>query len=67
MQVLAIDEQFLHCKVTHTFTMKTSFITFVYGANSDGQRRVLWETLKDIGLSMEDAWCILRDFNSVLH
>ena len=67
VNVLEKDEQFLHCKVTHTITMITSYITFVYGANCEGQRRALWEALKRIGQGMDEAWCILGDFNSVLH
>ena len=47
--------------------MKTSYITFVYGENHERHRRVLWEALKSIALTMEDAWCILGDFNSILH
>ena len=56
VNVLETDEQFLHCKVTHTITMITSYITFVYGANCEGQRRDLWEALKRIGQGMDEAW-----------
>jgi len=47
--------------------MKIIFLTFVYGANQEGQRRTLWEAMKNITNTMEDAWCILEDFNIVLH
>jgi len=60
-------ERFIHCKVTHAVTMKTFCLTFVYGANQEGHRRALWEAMKNITNTMEDAWCILGDFNSVLH
>ena len=47
--------------------MKKVYLTFVYEANQEGKRRALWEALKNIANNMEDAWCILGDFNSVLH
>ncbi|KAJ8425576.1 hypothetical protein Cgig2_003074 [Carnegiea gigantea] len=37
------------------------------GANQEGQRRALWEALTNIANDMEDAWCVLEDFNSVLY
>ena len=47
--------------------MKKFFVTFVYDANQDGERRLLWEALKELTTEMEERWCILGDFNSVLH
>ncbi|KAJ8419599.1 hypothetical protein Cgig2_000942 [Carnegiea gigantea] len=43
------------------------YLTFIYGANQEGQRRLLWEALTATATDMEEAWCILGDFNSVLH
>ncbi|KAJ8430483.1 hypothetical protein Cgig2_021729 [Carnegiea gigantea] len=60
-------EQFIHYKATHETTMKSVYLTFVYGANQEGQRRALWDALKNIAKDMEEAWCILWDFNSILH
>jgi len=67
IQILATDEQFIHCKVTLMQDMKKFFITFVYSANQDGQRRLLWEALKEIANEMEEGCCILGDFTYVLH
>ena len=39
----------------------------MYGANHDQQRRDLWDDLLNIAQSMDDAWCVLGDFNAVLH
>ncbi|KAJ8422552.1 hypothetical protein Cgig2_033475 [Carnegiea gigantea] len=47
--------------------MKTFFITFVYGANQELQRRPLWEDLIHITKEMDEAWCVLGDFNAVLY
>jgi len=53
----------LHC---HTCSNNENiFLTFVYEASQEGHKRALWEALKNIANTMEDAWCILGDFNSV--
>ena len=67
VQIISMAEQYIHCKVTQVTKMKGFFITFVYGANQEGQRRDLWEALKTIAKAMQEACCILGDFNSVLH
>jgi len=53
--------------VTQVNAMKRFYLTFIYGANQEGQRRLLWEALTAIANDMEEAWYILGDFNSVLH
>ena len=47
--------------------MKRFFITFVYRANREMQMRELWEDLKHIANDMDEAWCILGDFNAMLY
>ena len=47
--------------------MKGFYITFVYGANHELQRKDLWDDLINIANSMNEAWCILGDFNAVLY
>jgi len=39
----------------------------VYGYNQAEAREPLWEALIDIAQNMDEAWCVLGDFNSVLH
>ncbi|KAJ8421596.1 LOW QUALITY PROTEIN: hypothetical protein Cgig2_020785 [Carnegiea gigantea] len=67
VQIISMEEQFIHYRAMHTTTMKSVYLTFIYGANQEGQRRALWEALKNIAKDMEEAWCILGDFNSVLY
>jgi len=47
--------------------MKGFYVTFIYGANQELQRKNLWEDLKNIANGMNKAWCILGDFNVVLY
>ena len=50
----------------HLPTNKQFFLTLVYGRNLDYQRVPLWEAIESIALSLEDTWCVLGDFNTVL-
>ena len=47
--------------------MKTFYITYVYGANQEAQRGPLWDDLINIAKAMDEAWCVLGDFNAVLY
>ena len=47
--------------------MKSVYLTFAYRANQEGQRRAPWEALKNNAKDMKERWCILGDFNSVIH
>ena len=67
VNIVSMLDQFIHCKITQIHTMKRFFITFVYEANQEMQRRGLWEDLKHIANDMEEAQCILGDFNVVLY
>ena len=67
VHVLSRSDQFIHCKVTQNNTMKNFFVTFVYGANKEAQIGSLREDLIHIAQEMDEAWCILGDFNAVLY
>jgi len=61
------SDQYIHCKVTQQHSGKDFCITFVYGDNHDSPTRDLWEALKHIASTMDEAWCVLGDFNSMLY
>ena len=46
-------------------TMKVFYMTFVYRANHEQQRKDLWDDLLNIANRMDEAWCILGDFKAV--
>ena len=65
--VMHKSEQLIHGRATQLSTNKKNFITFVYGFNHEAQRKPMWDTLVDISHNMDDPWCVMGDFNSVLH
>ncbi|KAJ8419462.1 hypothetical protein Cgig2_005510 [Carnegiea gigantea] len=57
----------IHCAVLKVSTLDKFFITFVYGFNPAQQRHALWSDLQGIAAYMIEAWCVLGDFNAILH
>lgn len=43
------------------------FVSCVYGDPSYSSRPLLWDRLSRIGLTRTEAWCMLGDFNAILH
>ncbi|KAJ8419313.1 hypothetical protein Cgig2_029594 [Carnegiea gigantea] len=70
-------DQLKHCKVTQLSTNKSFYLSMICGTNKsfylsmicgmnhELQREQLWLDLNDISHSMEDAWCLMGDFNTI--
>ncbi|XP_074282927.1 uncharacterized protein LOC141607475 [Silene latifolia] len=43
------------------------WFTVVYGSNSDTERVHLWHELQDLKDQCNIAWCVVGDFNAILH
>ena len=65
--VHSISDQFIHGEATHLPTGKCFLISFIYRRNLVEQRLPLWESLMSISNSINDPWCVLGDFNSILN
>jgi len=65
-QVMFQTDQLIHGKAIQLSSNKQFFITFVYGRNLEAQRIPLWGDLATISINLDDPWCVLGDFNSVL-
>jgi len=61
-----MTDQLVPCFVTQLSTQKKLYATFVYAMNHEQMRLTLWEDLQVISQQINEAWCILGDFNSVL-
>lgn len=57
----------VHSHQSHSVTLSKNFCaTFVYGFNHAQQRKPLWEDLETISNQMQEAWCVIGDFNTIL-
>ncbi|KAJ8430287.1 hypothetical protein Cgig2_024719 [Carnegiea gigantea] len=63
--IILKTDQLIHGEAIHLPTNQK--FTFLYGKNLEEQRLPLWENLMALSQTLEDPWCVLGDFNSVLH
>ncbi|KAL0289202.1 UNVERIFIED_CONTAM: Retrovirus-related Pol polyprotein from type-2 retrotransposable element R2DM [Sesamum radiatum] len=67
VEVLRVETQFIHCKVTNKAMHTTCLMTVVYGECDIIPRRELWAGLCLLSGSLSDEpWCVLGDFNAVI-
>ncbi|KAK4364367.1 hypothetical protein RND71_015725 [Anisodus tanguticus] len=66
VQVLLIQEQFIHCKVDSTTGAFSPFVTIVYAKNEAQERHSLWNDLAQLESTIHGAWLISGDFNTLL-
>ena len=67
VSAICMSDQHIHSRVIQQHSGKIFYITYVYVNSYDALRRVLWDALISLLASMDDAWCVLGDFNSVLY
>jgi len=66
LEAVIVHPQVIHCKVTCRVTSVSFLLSCVYGFNTIGSRRGLWEELISFGSSLVEPWLLMGDFNSVL-
>ncbi|KAL0302151.1 UNVERIFIED_CONTAM: hypothetical protein Scaly_3040800 [Sesamum calycinum] len=67
VEILVVDKQFIHCRVTNKGEHTKCLITVLYGANELIARREMWQGLIQISRSISDEpWMVMGDFNAVL-
>ncbi|XP_019253761.1 PREDICTED: uncharacterized protein LOC109232443 [Nicotiana attenuata] len=67
VQILMLDEQFIHCEVQERSTTFKTLVTVVYASNEVNKRQQLWEKLVNLGRTIQESWLLSGDFNNVLH
>ncbi|KAG7551463.1 Zinc knuckle CX2CX4HX4C [Arabidopsis thaliana x Arabidopsis arenosa] len=65
MDILHEDKNLIDVQVQ--FGSFNFFLSCVYGDPDNSLRSVVWERLKRIGIGRRDRWCMVGDFNSILH
>ncbi|XP_019235016.1 PREDICTED: uncharacterized protein LOC109215406 [Nicotiana attenuata] len=67
VQVLVVEDQFIHCEIQEISSNFKAMVTVVYASNDINQRNQLWRKLIQIGANIQDSWLLSGDFNNVLH
>ncbi|KAJ8438642.1 hypothetical protein Cgig2_016388 [Carnegiea gigantea] len=65
IKLIRMSEQLIHCEVTQLSTNKHFYLSMIYGLNHEQQRESLWNDLMDISSSIDRAWCLMGDFNTL--
>lgn len=65
VSVINMSSQFIHCYVSSVDLNVHTFVTTIYGLHTDCDRRLLWRDLRSLAASVDNAWCIMGDFNEV--
>ncbi|KAL0288759.1 UNVERIFIED_CONTAM: hypothetical protein Sradi_7089800 [Sesamum radiatum] len=67
VDVLNLDVQFIHCRISIRCAHLSVLATVVYGANDTVSRRGLWQSLVTLADSISDEpWIVGGDFNTVV-
>ncbi|KAL0292943.1 UNVERIFIED_CONTAM: putative ribonuclease H protein [Sesamum angustifolium] len=67
VDVLNLDVQFIHCRISIRCAHLSILVTVVYGANDSVSRRGLWQSLVTLADSISDEpWIVGGDFNTVV-
>ncbi|KAJ9544285.1 hypothetical protein OSB04_023992 [Centaurea solstitialis] len=67
IMAVEIHAQFIHCLIRIRGVNEPFYATFVYGANTMGDRRALWSGLRKAKVLMaSQPWIVLGDFNAML-
>ena len=62
-----MSPQLVHCCVADHSNSTSFLISFVYGFNHDSDCASLWGMLINLAEHIDEPWCVLGDFNSVLY
>ncbi|KAJ8440382.1 LOW QUALITY PROTEIN: hypothetical protein Cgig2_019371 [Carnegiea gigantea] len=62
IKLIRMSEQLIHCELSIN---KHFYLSIIYGLNHEQQRESLWNDLMDISSSIDRAWCLMGDFNTL--
>ncbi|KAK4384548.1 hypothetical protein Sango_3049100 [Sesamum angolense] len=67
VDILQVDNQYIHCKVTNKKEHTKCLITVIYGEYDLIPRRSLWRCIEQLASDIcDDPWLITGDFNAVI-
>lgn len=59
-------EQYIHVSIKYENDKKWNF-TAIYAIPNENSKKVLWDELKDISISMHDLWMMAGGFNDIAY
>ncbi|KAG7589022.1 Zinc knuckle CX2CX4HX4C [Arabidopsis suecica] len=65
VDVIFMDKNLIDLQVQ--FGENNFFLSCVYGDPDESNRKHVWEKLMRLGISRKDRWCMMGDFNAILH
>ena len=65
--VLTKELRFVHCLVLDKITAKQCLVSAVYAPAQESPKNEFWNQLKQLHVTIDQPWCILGDFNEMLH
>lgn len=66
VELVSYTSQVIHTKITCKTSHSSFLVSFVYAFNGPRERKPLWRNLLDYGLSLDEPWLLMGDFNCVL-
>ncbi|XP_058767570.1 uncharacterized protein LOC131641282 [Vicia villosa] len=61
------SEQMIHCGVYDKNDNFQHWLTAIYADNKLDRRRSLWKDIEKINSTQQGPWCLMGDYNNVLH
>ncbi|KAF7844736.1 reverse transcriptase [Senna tora] len=66
LNILLSSKNFIHSSVGSGVIEVPDYLTCVYGAPKERERRLVWDKLRGVGSSVQGSWLCIGDFNDVL-
>ncbi|RYQ87684.1 hypothetical protein Ahy_B09g095213 [Arachis hypogaea] len=68
VDILEHDKQYIHLRVSGAGNFSSPWIiTAVYGSPQRTTKKILWSSIKTFASNVNLPWCLLGDFNALLH
>ena len=67
VSILAKESRAAHCLIKDSVNNKQCLLTAVYTPAQERDKDVFWQHLKQLNESVNLLWCIMADFNELLH
>ncbi|XP_018463849.2 uncharacterized protein LOC108835040 [Raphanus sativus] len=65
VEVKFADKNIIDCWIRHRG--QALYVTFIYGEPSQQGKKEVWERVMRLGVGRKECWCMVGDFNDILH